>query len=239
MPKSYKLCPVRLFQDEKVSEQKFRLRAQQPLADVPEAPQTIIYKAADRVRLDDFKSYVIEHEREVAIRGRINDQKFSAFIQLGLIKAYYSPSRRLLLLTGKKEDILDFCRHTAYLPDIKVATISIDMKALLSKLGEVKLAWFRFPKGLIRASALMGAHLEKTAAFKVAKTEGDISTLSFYLEDDGGEIHPVMVTNDGAVVLQDLYRETADEIELVLKLKRVLLDGIYQEEEVSPGRRRS
>ena len=83
----------------------------------------------------------------------------------------------------------------------------------------------------------MGAHLEKTAAFREAKTEGDISTLSFYFEDNG-EIHPVMVTDDGAVVLQDVYRETADEIQLVLNLKRVLLDEIHEEQEI-PARRKT
>jgi hypothetical protein len=46
-----------------------------------------------------------------------------------------------------------------------------------------------------------------------------------------------MVTNDGAIVLQDEYREVADEIEIVLKVKSALLDGICTEEEIRPPRR--
>jgi hypothetical protein len=207
------------------------MKAQQPLPEVPEPPQTTIYRASDKVSVGDFDSYIIEHEREVQLLGRINNQRFSAIIQMGTIRAYYSPSQQLLLLSGKKADILDFCNHTAQLPDIKIATIDVDMKALLKKLGEVKLAWFRFQKGLVRASALMGAHLEKTDEFKTAKTEGDISTLSFHFENDG-DYHPVMVTDDGAVVLQGVYKEITSEIDIALNLKRLLLDGIYQEQEI-------
>ena len=88
MPKSYKVCPVRLFKNDRISEKKLKMGAQQPLPDVPEPPQTTIYKAHDEVRIGDFQSYIIEHEREVKLHGRINTQRFSAFIQMGIIKAY-------------------------------------------------------------------------------------------------------------------------------------------------------
>jgi hypothetical protein len=112
------------------------------------------------------------------------------------------------------------------------------MKALLARLAEVKLVWFRFPAGMIRASALMGDHLEATTDFERAKAQGDISTLSFYVQDSSGDQHPTMVTNDGTVVLQDLYKSISDEVELVLQVKRQLLDGTYQEEDIRSNRRK-
>jgi hypothetical protein len=96
--------------------------------------------------------------------------------------------------------------------------------------------WFRFPAGMIRASALMGDHLEATADFERAKAQGDISTLSFYVQDVEQKIHPIMVTDDGTVVLQDLYPGSTKEVELVLHVKQLLLDGTYREEEIRPSR---
>ncbi len=237
MPKSFKICPAQHFDDSKFKKQPFSLRPQYALPEVAEPPQTIIYKARDVIELDDFKSYLIEHEHEVSMYGRVNKVSFAKFIRKGFIQAYYSSSRNLLLLTGKKDDILDFCKVTATLPEIKIATISIDMKALLAKLAEVKLVWFRFPAGMIHASALMGSHLELTADFERAKAEGEISTLSFYVQDKDEKVHPIMVTDDGAIVLQDLYHTVADEVELVLHVKRILLDGIYREEVIRPSRK--
>ena len=46
-----------------------------------------------------------------------------------------------------------------------------------------------------------------------------------------------MVTDDGAVVLQDSYRQVADEVELVLRLKELLLDGIYEVQEITGKRK--
>jgi hypothetical protein len=163
VPKSYKICPVRHFDDSDFKKEAFKLRPQFSLPEVAEAPQTRIFKARDVVELEDFKSYLIEHEHEVSTYGRVNQVSFAKFIRMGFIHAYQSPSHRLVLLCGKKVDVLDFCKTTPALPEIKIATLRIDMKALLARLAEVKLVWFRFPAGMIRASALMGDHLEETA----------------------------------------------------------------------------
>jgi hypothetical protein len=111
--------------------------------------------------------------------------------------------------------------------EIEFTTIDINMKALLAKLRDVRLAWFRYDDSIIHASALSGQHIETTKPFKEANSAGDISTLSFYVEDDGNVAHPVLVTSDGAIVLQANYQERSTEIELVLYVKRILLDGIY------------
>lgn len=236
MPKSYKVCPIREFSAEKFANEPFKLKAQYVLSDVAAPPQSVIYRARDQVSYKDFDSYVIEHEREVSVRGRVNGHAFEKFIRQGTMKAFFSGSANLLLITGKKDDILDFCKATANLSGITLATIRVDMKALLARLAQVSLVWFRFPSGLIRASALMGNNVQKTDQFAQAHADGDISTLSFFLETELG-MHQIMVTADGAVVLQDEYKEVADELETVLKVKTDLLDGIYSEEEIRAARK--
>lgn len=238
MAKSYKICLLRHFDDSQIAQEPFQLRPQFSLAEVPEAPQTKIYKSRDEVTVEDFRSYTIEHEHEVSMWGRVNEVRFAKFIRKGVINAYQSPTRKLILLSGKKDDILDFCRTTAALQEIKIALLRIDMKLLLAKLAEVKLVWFSFPAGMIRASALMGDHLEATADFERAKAQGDISTLSFYVQDGDSLQHPILVTSDGTVVLQDLYQSIASEVDLVLQVKSLLLDGTYREEEIRPARKR-
>ncbi|HEV2341234.1 MAG TPA: hypothetical protein VGS15_05500 [Candidatus Acidoferrales bacterium] len=238
MPKSFKICAVRHFNDSSISLEGFSLKPQYNLTSVPETPQTTICKSRDPIDFEDFRTYTIEHEHEVSMYGRVNQVRFARFIRRGIISAYQSSARSLMLLSGKKDDILDFCKTTASLGEIKLAVLQIDMKALLAKLAEVKLVWFNFPGGMIRASALMGDHLETTADFERARSQGEISTLSFYVESKEDIHHPVMVTSDGTVVLQDLYRSIADEVELVLNVKKELLDGTYREEEIGPRTRR-
>lgn len=105
------------------------------------------------------------------------------------------------------------------------------MGNLLEKLPHVKGVWFSFKNGLIRASALMGANIESTNDFKNYNTLGEISTLSFHFEYND-ITHPIMLVNDGTVVLQSNYTEVSQELDLVLEVKKQLLDGIFVKVEV-------
>jgi len=229
MPKSYKICPVSEFDSARFGAKPYSLRPQLNIEGVPPPPETLIRLSSDGVTVEDFQPYLIEHERAVSQRGRLNDSKFTEYIRLGEILGYYSKNRALLLLCGKKDDILDFCRSVSSAREMSFATIMIDMKGLLVKLKDVRLAWFKYDDTIIHASALAGHHIETTKPFKEANAIGDISTLSFYVQDAGGCAHPILVTGDGAVVLQANYQERSTDIELVLYIKQILLDGIFTE----------
>jgi hypothetical protein len=162
---------------------------------------------------------------------------FNKFIARSEIRAYQSDADQILLLCGKKADILDFCRRTEEFPQIRLNTMQIDMKALQEKLPEVRGVWFRFRAGYIRAKGFMGQQIQDTTEYREATNEGDISTLSFYFEDErSATIHPMQVTEDGAVVLQKNYKSIEDELDFVLHVKHALLDGIYTL--VAPARQR-
>ena len=226
MPKAYKICPVQVFKAEKFGRQPFYFEVQQGIPGVPQGPQTSIFRSHEELRFQDFQAFIIEHEYEVHTPGRFMDMSFSAFIAKGAIHAYFSSQQQLLLLAGKKADILDFCKRTPDMPDVKITVLQVDMKALQERLAEIRLAWFHFRSGRVTASALMGVHLEETDAFHQAKSVGDISSLSFYLEDRNGTEHPLMLTDDGAVVLQRPYEKVSEELDIVLYARDTLLSGI-------------
>ncbi len=232
MPKSYKICLSNHFATQKFSGEPYYLNEQLHIEGVEPPPSTLIYKALGGIDYLDFSTYTIEHELEQDILCRIGSKTYSKIIRKCIIKTYYSKGTNLLLLSGKKADIWDFCRKTNDFQDVKLSTIKVDMKKLLRKLASVKLVWFNFPQGPIHASALMGSGVERTPDFKKYKEIGDISTLSFHFEILDS-LHPVMVTGDGAVVLQENYENISDEVKIVIMVKKELLDGIYEIDEQS------
>jgi len=226
MPKSYKACLVTKFSRAEFANKPLFLNAQQNLDKVDRPPSTSIWRSRDKITFKDFESYEIEHEREEEVFCRIGSTSHTKIIRKGFIKAYYSENLGLLFLCGKKADILDFCKKTKDFPFITIQTLSIDMKKLLAKLAAVNLVWFRFPKGEIHASALMGSHVESTPEFQRYEQAGDISTLSFFFQVADNSLDNVMVTKDGAIVLYRAYQEISDEVEIVLSVKQELLDDI-------------
>lgn len=226
MSRSYKLCPVDFFNNAAFETQTFSFSRQMPLPQVAQPAQTTIRRQISSSGIEDFETYVIEHEREVTQRGRFDAHKFNKYIQTAEIAAFYSQQRKLLLLSGRKNDILDFCARQKNGESMRFTTVKINMSALLEKLSQVRLVWFRHDSDAsIHASALMGQHVEKTTAFQEARNGAAISTLSFFIEDAEGAQHCVLVTSDGAIVPQGNY-ERSLELELVLFTKDTLLDPL-------------
>jgi hypothetical protein len=232
MPKSYKICPVRHFDVKAFSEQRTYLDQQPPLAGMHEVATTTIRDSASNPGFEDFHQYVIEHDRVVKMPGRYGDVRFPEFTYTGTMAGFFSQQRSLLLLSGKKADVLSLCATTNRVAEFQIDTLHLDMNALQAALPSVNLVWFKFRQGMIRASALMGANVERTDAFVQSKTEGEISTLSFFFEDLSGEKHPIMVVEDGTVVLQAQYPDVAAELSLVNLLHDRMLKAISRR--VSP-----
>ena len=223
MPKSYKVCPVREFRTSAFSERPICLNQQPPLAEMIEVPTTKIHRSTSRPGFEDFIQYVIEHDRVVKMPGRYGNVTFPEFTYTGVISGFFGQRRSLLLLSGKKADVLSFCATSTRVAEVQIDTLQIDMNALQAALPSVNLVWFKFRVGMIRASALMGANVEKTDAFVQSKSEGEISTLSFYFEDSSGEKHPVMIVDDGTIVLQAIYPDISTELSLVISINEKLL----------------
>ena len=227
MAKAYKITIADEFKSDTFDYAPYLLDRQRPIEGVPQLPESNIYKSRETVVHEDFTRYLIEHEMEENAWGRYNTSVFHSYIRKEAIHGYYSPNKQILLLSGKKRFVLDFCKKTESIEEIALRLMQIDMGQLLSKLPHVKGVWFRFKNGLIRASALMGANIESTADFQKYSSEGDISTLSFYY-DHNNAAHPLMVVNDGTIVLYSNYPHIADELNLVMRIKNELLDDITQ-----------
>lgn len=225
MPRSYKVCVLIKFAKESISKKKLSFGAQIDMPGVDPGPSTQIYLSRDRVTSHDFTQYTIEHEVEESINCRVDGKSYTKIIRMGRIDAFQSPSNKLLFLSGRKADTLDFCRRHCDHDLVQFRTMQVNMGELLKALPSVKGVWFAFANGQVRASALMGHNLEATPDFKHFKTNGTISTLSFGFETKG-QLHPVMVTEDGTIVLQGMYKSRSEELDLALAIKTQLLDKL-------------
>ncbi len=237
MPKSYKICHCPKFNKQKFDGNTLELNIQPHLDFYDNLPDKTITRLTryNNSVYDNFEQYLIEHEHNVNVKGRYQNQIFNNFYRMGEINGYYSESTQLFLFQGRKNDVLDFCKFTDKSKVLDINTIEIQMSDLLDKLGSINNGWFRYKDSSISTSALFGSHLENTQEFIDAKNLGELSALSFYYNENNTS-HAIMVTSDGAIVLQYSYPNVQIEIDLILRVKRDLLDGIYTQ--VPTGKRK-
>ncbi len=129
------------------------------------------------------------------------------------------------MLSGKKRDVLAFCKDAQDKKHIVLNTIQIDTSKLIAKLPSVRGVWFKTDRGLITSTAFFGKHIEDADEFKKYENSSNITSLSFYF-DHLGSYSPIMITDDGAVVLQGAFQKIEHELELVVAIKKALIDDI-------------
>src|SRR5438270_4102075 len=127
MPKSYKVCPIRNFESSTFSEKPVSLDQQTGFPGMSEVASTRIRVASGSPGVDDFRPYSIEHDRIVKMPGRYGTTYFPEFTYTGMINAYHSAQRTLLLLNGKKADVLSFCVSTDQVKELQIETLEVDM----------------------------------------------------------------------------------------------------------------
>src|SRR5205814_8750937 len=118
MPKSFKTCPVRIFDKRAFAQSKVCLNEQPPLNEMKHVAVTTIRLSPATPGFEDFAQYVIEHDRVVKMAGRYGDVSFPEFTYTGVISGFFSDNRSLLLLSGKKADVLSFCAETARVAEV-------------------------------------------------------------------------------------------------------------------------
>jgi len=226
MPKSFRIGWVQTFVKKGDSH---RFDPQLTLNGIPSGAETSVHSVGKNILTSDFQPFVIDHQFTMERWARFDGHWVPNFITRGEIEAYHSPSRKLLLLSGQRDVVDDFCRTYGDSDRVKFTTVQVDMNALLRKLPEVNLAWFRFPAGKVKASALMGHKIEGTRQFKEATATADISTLSFDYEIDTARNHGVTVTARGSIILSGKYQDSSAELAVVLDVYEQLVQQFCAE----------
>jgi hypothetical protein len=145
MAKSFKICPVRHFDVNAFAKERTYLDQQPPFAGMTnEVATTSIRASASNPGFEDFRQYIIEHDRVVKMPGRYGEVRFPEFTYTGTIAGFYSVKRSLLLLSGKKADVISLCTTTTRVAEFQIDTLHVDMNALQALLPSVNLVWFKF-----------------------------------------------------------------------------------------------
>src|SRR5258707_268176 len=107
MPRSFKICPVRHFNAAAFTTERTLLDQQPPFPGMKEEVTTTSIRGSTVIPgFEDFHQYIIEHDRVVKMAGRYGNVRFPEFTYTGTIAGFHSQQRSLLLLSGKKNDVL-------------------------------------------------------------------------------------------------------------------------------------
>lgn len=220
MPKSYRIFRICEFPD--IDKQDFSSPQPRLIPDSDtDEPRTQMVRQNTPLP-SGFQHYYARHEFLEERAGRVHGRLFSKFVTWSDVELYLNRSERLLLASGRKDaiyDLIDSLQPHGFLID----QLDLDFAPLAPYLTNLHGAWFRHVDPSLRTSAYFGVGVDSTPWFNEAKKYGELSSIHIVHEYDGAEIR-LQLTHQAAVVIQSRINDTNLELEIVLHVKRRLLD---------------
>ncbi|MCC6607883.1 MAG: hypothetical protein IT327_32050 [Anaerolineae bacterium] len=202
---------------------------QQLSLDIPgvtEPPRTIfaLQREISQLGIGVFR---VTHEHIARKVGRVERINFTSFVAIEHFAGFLKRDLSLLMLKVNKDDAKRTMRNISRThDDIVYAYANIDLDKLIGQLeGRLTGVYFTVDDSAnISSGAYWGQRVDGDFRFDRALDEGAMTFIRFF-HNFGGELFHVGASSDYNVVIYENNLDEHLELELVLDIKRRLLDG--------------
>ena len=218
---SYRLLKASAFPDIKVD---YSVPSQLSYLADKEVPATHIQRQHIPLQ-EGLESFYITHQLIVHQFGRAQNVEFVEYAAEFHLWAYYRQADGLLLIQGNKDSVADLCYtlNSRASEDFSLQNYEVDFQKLEPHLEVISGSWFRYKAVSLHAMGIFGNHVDTTAEYQTAKTLGTQTAINFYHTFLGADI-PLQITRNAIVVIQANIESLPLEVEIVLDVKKTLLD---------------
>lgn len=166
-------------------------------------------KYPGRARNHQFQEYVSEYRFPVFVVRQENE------------------ADPVMVVRTKAEVAKDLMERLRQVPDFHAIERRVDFAALRPSLTFIKGAWFANMRSAnLAAAGMFGDHVDRSDEFMRAERLGTLSSLSVFYRCGDRQYH-TMITSSGGIVLYDSFDSEEEELDVVLQIKRELLDGCW------------
>lgn len=224
MSSSYSLFDLTAFPDISVGE-RVKLEYQLPLfEDIDKPPETIfdLQRKISGIEADVFRVHYEYIDKRV---GRAKGIEFTAFVAMVNFPAYYFRGKNLLLIKASKPLARGAMRQLVKSsPEVSGKFRKISLDSIKHLIESFKGVYFSVDDSAdVSTLALFGPSVDQDIRFMQASTEGAMNYARFDYEFIR-EVFHIGISSDLNVVLYDNNLDEYLELELVLDIKRKLLD---------------
>ena len=226
MPSSYSLYEMTAFPELGAGEivaAPLQLLLDLQMEGIEEPPKTE-FTALRRIPELDMDVFRVFHEYIVRKPGRAKGVSFNIYIANANFPAYYQRINQLLLIKTSKDIAEGAFKALSKGGRVKGQRRNISLKSIRPYIDRFKGAWFNVDGSAnVKSQALFGPSIDQDMRFERASDEGEMYyiRLDYVFKD---ELTSLGVSNDSSIVIYDDNLDEVSELELVLHIKKNLLD---------------
>jgi hypothetical protein len=153
----------------------------------------------------------------------VSEYRFPVFVDRSATNGDHN-----LLVRTKADIAKDFIeRLRKGVDDFDALDRQVNFQELRPYLTYISGAWFADMRTANLSSAgMFGSHVDRSGEFTRAARHGTLRSLTIFYKHREAQYH-VMITSSGTIVVYDSFDSLEEELDLVLDIKRQLLDRCW------------
>lgn len=175
----------------------------------------------------------IEHDflKRLRYPGRARNMEFAEYVCPYRFPAFIEREdtghEATLIVRTKAEVAADFLKRMQTVDHFRASERRLDFGLLKPELRFIKGAWFAEMRSAnLAAAGMFGPHVDRSDEFLRAERHGTLRSLTLCYTFRERDYH-TMITANGGVVLYDSFDAETEEIDVVMGIKRQLLDRCW------------
>lgn len=158
----------------------------------------------------------------------IVQKAFHEYLRPVDFQAYLSLPLKVCIFRAAKDVVKAVHRHlTDETSEINLVLKDIDFSKLTPQFTKYHGAWFSNVNNRIHSEGLSGNDVQDDARFRELLQTAELSNVTIPFSH-GDSVHNVMITRRGSLVLKNQYKDEADELGIVLEVKKKILDMAWK-----------
>jgi hypothetical protein len=194
----------------------------------PQTAHTLVTKSQTGFR-EGVDRYTVKHDYLVKLKypGRVREIQFSEYVapyNFPIFVVQNSDGEPSLIVQTKGKVASDFIKRMTIASDFLALERQLDFQILRPQLQVITGAWFAQMQGdNISSTAVFGAHVDRSSEFIDASRVGTLRVLYGPYECNDSTF-PLSIHSNGGVVLYGAFDTEQEPLDVVLHIKRNLLD---------------
>lgn len=189
-----------------------------------ESPETRIDVDVESYH-NGFSRYCVLHDVVIRATGRVFHQDFYQYLKRTNFHLYYCPTTKLMIIASSQAVAASFMKTMEkHYPQMTGKRLPIDFDRVRPRLSFISGAWFaNLQESHLTSAGLFGPNVHQSTQFKEAERLGRLSSI-FVTCEFGDQEYKVMLSSAGSIVLFDRLADDQEALDLILNIKRQLLD---------------
>ncbi|MGX7108318.1 hypothetical protein [Facklamia miroungae] len=170
-----------------------------------------------------IRNYIIDFDYKLNKKGKVFDRFFNYYYEPKQFNLYYLKNENIIIIRSQKDVAKEFLKELKeHYQHFDFDILNINIKEILSKVGELKSAWINVEKTGVNTESYHGIKVDDETDVIEAIDRNKATYVTFIYKFDKSEIY-CGISKKGNIVLYDDQLAPENQLKLLIRIYNSLI----------------